>query len=202
MCDDLTPELVHLALAGDVDAYRLLIERLAPEIQLNVYKMLYRWRKGSAAARDLRQEIEDISQEVFLELIKSDGKVLRRWDPDRLNLCAYVSYIARIRTAGVLRSRLSPWREEPRPEQELDRNTSAADPEADTAAKHLLDRILECLYARFRPDDLRLFELLFLAEEPAVENVAEETQKTVGAVYKWRSRLYQWAKTCREKLSK
>lgn len=200
-CDDLTPKLVRVALAGDGHAQRRLIERLTPEIQHSVYRMLRRWRTGPAAGRDLRQELEDLTQEVWLELFKHDCRVLRRWDPERGNLSAYVSHVAKIRTAGFLRSRLSPWREDPRQTRDLDRDDPDEDPEGVVAAKHLLQAILLCLYARFTVADSQLFDLLILGEA-LVEVAAERTSRTIGAIYKWRSRLYGWADDCRNRLSK
>ncbi len=200
-CDDLTPALVEKAIGGDADAQRKLIERLTPVIQLSVAKMLRRWRTGSASTRDAGQEVEDMVQEVWVELYKHGCKALRRWDPGRRNLCAYVTHIAKIRTAGFLRSRLSHWREDPRKNDDLDSKDPGDDPEGIVATRRLLEAILVCLYADFSVGDAELFELLF-REQVSVEEAAEKTGKTVTAVYKWRSRLYKRAKECLDRLSK
>ena len=130
MCTDLTPEIVQQALAGDLEAQKFLVEGLTPCIEFNVSKMLRRGRPRPAAGRDLHQEIQDLGQEAFLELIKDDFKVLRKWDPERLSLCAYAGSIAKIRTTGFLRTQHNPWTEEPNPGQDLDRNDPKATPEA------------------------------------------------------------------------
>lgn len=200
MSADLTPELVNQALDGVAAAQRRLIEILTPEIHFSVAKMLRSWRRGTAAGRDLRQEIEDMVQEVFLELLEDDGKALRRWDPERLPLVAYVSYIARIRTAEVLRSRRSPWREEPNPTAELDREAPTENPEKETASREELREIYLCLTKGFTEDDSHIFDLLLMQEIPP-QKAAEKTGKSVAAIYQWRSRLYKRARKCRDRLS-
>ncbi len=198
---DLAPELVARELAGAADAQRHLITALTPMIQWNVAKMLRRWRTGPAASRNLHQEVEDLVQEVFLELFEDDGKTLARWDPERLPLEAYVGYIAKIRTAEVLRSRRSPWREDPSPGDDIPRPPVEHTPEDDALSHDQLRKVHLCLLAGFKPDDLELFELLFLRQsEP--EAAASMVGKSLAAVYKWRSRLYERARLCREKLSR
>ncbi len=200
MSSDLTPELVNRALDGAPDAQSLLVARLAPDIHINVAKMLRRWRTGSAAGRQLSQEIGDLVQEVFVELWQNDGRVLRRWDPEILPLGAYVGYIAKRRAAQVLRSPRSHWREEPSQTKELDRNDPRRTPEDRSSARDLLDKVYLCLIASFGPDDFHLFDLL-LNRECSPREAAEDTGKTLDAIYKWRSRLYQRARKCLDQLS-
>ena len=200
LCNDLTPELLQRALDGDSDAQRTLIEKLTPEIHFNVAKMLRRWRTGSAASRHLRQEIEDLVQEAFLELVKDDFKALRRWDPERLPLDAYVGYIAKIRTAGFLRSRRSPWREDPNPWEDLDRDDPGATPEDRALTHDEFTKIWLCLVASFSAEDFHLFDLLFI-QQVSPKEATEITGKSIDAIYKWRSRLYERARKCRDELS-
>lgn len=196
-----TPELVEDALAGDPAAQGRLIDALTPTIQIQVAKMLRRWQTGDAGSRDLHQEVADLVQEVFLELLEDDAKTLRRWDPERLPLVAYVGYIAKIRTAEVLRSRRSPWREDPRDVVDLDRPSAEVGPEAAILSRDHLRKIHLCLLAGFGIGDSHLFELLVVRELELVE-VVERSGKSADAVYKWRSRLYAKAKACRDRLSR
>lgn len=198
---DLTRQLVDRALGGDLEAQRRLVSALTPEIQWSAGKMLRRWRTGSAAGRDLRQEVEDMVQEVFVELFEHDGRTLRRWDPERLPLEGFVSYVARIRTAEVLRSRRSPWREQPSAPEDLPMAEVRRTPEHNAQSNDELRKVYLCVTAGMKPDDLQLFELFFVRQRP-VERVAETIGRTVAAVYKWRSRLYQKARECREQVSK
>lgn len=198
---DLTTELVDRALGGDPDAQRRLVAALTPEIHWSVARMLRRWRTGVAAARDLHQEVEDMVQDVFLELFEDGAKTLRRWDPKRLPLEAFVGYVARIRTAEVLRSRRSPWREDPNPTEELPHGSLRRTPEDDLLSHDQLRRVHLCLLAGFGPDDARLFELFFL-RQLSPQEASDATGRSVAAVYKWRSRLYERARKCRDELSK
>lgn len=202
----LTSALVDAAITGDATAQGRLIRALTPPIQAQVAKMLRRWRVGTAAGRDLRQEMEDMVQEALLELFEDNGKVLRRWEPDRLPLDAYVGYIARIRTAEVLRSRRSPWREEPNDPVDLAEPADAEalptpSPERSAMSRDVLSKIYICLASRFKPSDAHLFDLL-IVEEKTPQDAAAVVGKSVDAVYQWRSRLYKRARECREKVSK
>jgi RNA polymerase sigma factor (sigma-70 family) len=198
---NLTRELVDRALDGDLDAQGRLVAELAPQIHWSVGKMLRRWRTGPAASRDLRQEVEDMVQEVFLELFEDDGKTLRRWDPERLPLEGFVGYVARIRTAEVLRSRRSPWREEPQPAEDLPVPSVDRTPEANSLSRDELRKVHLCLTVGFQPEDAHLFEIFFL-RQASPEEAATATGRSLAAVYKWRSRLYGRARKCRDDVSK
>lgn len=200
MCADLTPKLVRRAIKGNLDAQRRLIERLTPEIQLSVYRMLRRWRTGPAAGRDLRQEVEDMVQEVFLELVEDNFKTLRRWSPKRGALCTYVCHIAMIRTAEVLRSRRSPWKDNPCATEDLDGTNPDEDPEGEAAWRELLNKVVLCLVSRFSPEDALLFDLLFVKPIPR-NKVPKRVGKTRNTVDQWVSRLYKRARECRDQLS-
>ena len=201
MSTKITPDLVEATIQGDVEAQGRLVRKLTPVIQYQVGKMLRLWRVGPAAGRDLRQEMEDLVQEVLLEVFDKDAQMLRRWQNDRGPLEAYVSYTARNRAAEVMRSRASPWREEPIPTMDLDRESHRAKPDHATFHRDLLSKVYLCLLKRFRPDDSLLFELLFV-DECSPQDTADRAGKSLEAVYKWRSRLYQKARECWEKLSK
>lgn len=198
---DLSQDLVEAAIAGHPEAQDQLVRGLTPHVQKSVGAMLRRWHTGPAAARDLRQELEDLVQEALLELFESDAQVLRRWNPDRLPLGAYAGYIAKIRTAEVLRSRRSPWREEPRPLDTFDRPSSSHSPEEAAGSRDFLRKIYLCLVSRFKVADFQLFELLFVRQTSPPE-AAEASGKSTDAVYQWRSRLYKRARECGKKVSK
>ena len=51
-------------------------------------------RKLISAGRDIRQEVEDLSQEVFLQLFAEGGRVLATWQPERgLTLLNFVGLV-------------------------------------------------------------------------------------------------------------
>src|SRR5687768_1618744 len=72
-------------------------------------------RMVKARGRDLRQEVEDLTQEVFVALFADDARALRLWDPARgASLANFVGLLAEREVASILRSgRRSPWTEDP-----------------------------------------------------------------------------------------
>jgi RNA polymerase sigma-70 factor (ECF subfamily) len=180
---------VAAALAGDTDATRALVREVAPIIQARVARALVRRRGGSG--RDVRQEVEDITQDVFASLFADDGRVLRAWDPARgLSLPNFVGLVAERESASILRSgRRSPWTDSPAEMEEIE---AAAPPapamEAKLASRELLGRLVERVRESLSPRGLELFFRLIVDEEP-VESVCASTGMTPDAVYAWRSRL-------------
>jgi DNA-directed RNA polymerase specialized sigma24 family protein len=193
--------LVAKAISGDADASRTLVRDLAPIIQARVARALVRRRGGSG--RDVRQEVEDITQEIFVALFSDEGRVLRAWDPARgLSLANFVGLVAEREAASILRSgRRSPWTDSPSEMQEIE---DAAPPapalEASLASRELLGRLVERVRESLSPRGLELFFRLIVDEEP-VESVCATTQMTPDAVYAWRSRLAKLVRTLATELS-
>lgn len=193
---------MHKALAGDAAAVDALVRRLGPVIQARVARSLLRWRTGSAAGRDLRQEVEDQVQEIFLVLFADGGKVLRGWEPERgLSLENFVGLVAERRTASLMASgRRSPWKENPTETQELDGPRESPGPERTTAARQELRLLLDRLRAELSPLGRRLFELIYL-RRLSVPEVMQATDLSADAVYAWRSRLRKLARKMRAEMS-
>ena len=177
------------ALSGDRLAIRQLTLALVPIVHRRVARSLT-WRAGLARGREVRQEVQDLSQEVFATLFADRAKALRAWDPERgMSLSNFVGLIAEREVASILRSgRRSPWTEDPTLIVALDRGDPGPSPEAVVASRELLERVLDELRARSSPKGLRLFQLLYI-EDVAVPEVAERTGMTHDALYAWRSRL-------------
>lgn len=187
---DQAPETLRRALAGDTEAVRRLIDHLTPVVQARVARALLR-RAHASGRRCARQEVEDLTQEVFVALFEQGGKVLRSWDPERgLSLANFAGLVAERVAASILRSgRRSPWTEDPTLSDELDRPSAAAlGPEHRVASQELLAVILDGVRARLSPKGLDLFERL-LVRQQAVETVCAETGMSRDAVHAWRSRL-------------
>jgi len=68
-------EDVKRALQGERVAIDELVRELSPVVQARVATAL--WRRGRAS----RQELEDMTQEVLMELFTGEGRVLARWEP-------------------------------------------------------------------------------------------------------------------------
>jgi DNA-directed RNA polymerase specialized sigma24 family protein len=190
---ELEQERVRSALAGDAAAVHWLIALLSPVIQARVTRALLR----RAGGRSTRQEVEDMTQEVFVALFENGGKVLRSWEPGRgLSLANFVGLVAERQVAAILRSgRRSPWTEDPTLSEELERpSDDALGPEARVASKQLGAALLDRLRATLSPKGLDLWERLYVREE-SVEAVCAATGMSHDALYAWRSRLSKLMRT-------
>lgn len=182
-------ELADRALSGDASATRKLVVLVLPVVQARIARMLIRRR--TRGGRDVRQEVEDLSQEVFAALFEKDGRVLRAWDPARgLGLASFCGLIAEREVASILRSgRRSPWAADPTEADVLEKDL---EPEPNFEARLATREQLELLVDRVRealsPLGLEMFERLVVQEE-AVESVCATTGMKPDAVYAWKSRL-------------
>lgn len=195
MDDEATQDEVRSALAGDEPALTRLVQRLTPVIQSRVARGLLMRRTGLAAGRDLRQEVEDFTQEIFLVLFADGARVLRSWQPERgLSLRNFVGLVAERQTASILRSgRRSPWKEDPTLPEEFEQAALESGPEEITASREQLKLLLHRLTEELSPLGRHLFDLLFVRELSLTE-VVEQTGLSSDAVYAWRSRLRRLAR--------
>ena len=100
-----TAGLVRRALTGDQTALTRLIAVLTPVIQVRVARTLLARRHRLASGCDVRQEVEDLSQEVILALFSRDAHVLRDWQAERgLSLESFVGLVAERQVLSFLRS--------------------------------------------------------------------------------------------------
>jgi RNA polymerase sigma-70 factor, ECF subfamily len=184
-------ELVQRALAGEGEAFRPLVDALCPVVQARVARVILRSAAGRKQGRDLRQEVEDFTQEVFAALFADGARALRAWDPARgLSLVNFVGLLAEHQAASILRSgRRSPWTEEPMMHEDLDRSVgTAAAGDVRVDSRDMLERLLERLREELSPRGFMLFQLLLVEEHPA-DAVARDLGMSLDAVYAWRSRL-------------
>jgi hypothetical protein len=180
-------ELVRRALGRDPRAVRALVDRLSPIIERRVSAAL--WRRSTT--RDPRQELADMTQEVFLSLFAADGKALRAWDPARgLSLERFVGLLAQHQVASILRNgRVSPWRDDPTDADQIDRLVSpVVSVDVIVGSREHLRALLDRLRAELSPRGQELFQRLIVDEEP-VEALCAATAMTREALYQWRSRL-------------
>lgn len=181
--------LVERALAGDAAETRRLVRLLLPVVQARVARVLVRRRAGSG--RDVRQEVEDLAQEVFAAFFADGGRVLRAWDPGRgLSLASFCGLVAEREATSILRSgRRSPWTEAATEMEDLERGLAPAEgAEPRVASREQLALVLDRVREALSPRGLELFHRLVIEEEP-VDAVCASTGMTPDAVYAWRSRL-------------
>jgi RNA polymerase sigma-70 factor (ECF subfamily) len=179
---------------GEGAATRELIQAVLPVVQVRIARILSRRRAGKS--RDVRQEVEDLAQEVFVALFEQDGRVLRAWDPDRgLSLASFCGLIAEREAVSILRSgRRSPWTEDATESEELERDAGVApDAELRVASREHLAQLTERLRRELSPRGLEMFQRLLVEEEP-VEAICVSTGMTADAVYAWKSRVSKLAR--------
>ena len=183
------------ALAGDQEALCLVVAQLTPVIQARVARTLLLWRTGPAAGRDVRQEVEDLTQEIFLLLFADGGRVLASWQPERgLSLPNFVGLVTERQVTSILRSgKRNPWKEDPTLTAELDGAADEVGPEVSAASRQEVRMLLSRLVEELSPLGRRLFDLLYLQELPPAEVMAQ-TGLSGDAVYAWRSRLRRLAR--------
>jgi|SRR6185503_19610689 len=166
--------LLRGTLSGDARATRDLLRHvIIPVIEAAVCREALR-------ARRLRTEVEDVVQEVLDRLYEDDWVRLRRFDPERGTLSAYVAKIARNLAIDVVRQPHLTEREE-----ELETHALAASgPESNMRLGETLDR----LSAALDDDDLLLLRWLWFEGLERTE-IAARLGISIAALYKRSQRL-------------
>jgi RNA polymerase sigma factor (sigma-70 family) len=195
-------DLVRRALAGDQTALTRLVAGLTPVVQARVARTLLARRSRLGSGRDVRQEVEDLSQDVFLSLFSRSAHVLRSWQAERgLSLENFVGLVAERHVVSFLRSgRRNPWKEDPSPIEELDTTAPDVSPEEVASSREQLSLLLDRMRENLTPLGYRLFELLF-EQEMSVPETMEASGLSADAVYAWRSRLRRVAQQLLVELS-
>ncbi len=186
---DDSAQILERALRGEPTAVRLFVDKVTPVIQSRVARRLF--RRGAAQGRNIRQELEDMSQEVFLSLFADNGRALRAWDPARgLSLENFIGLLAEHQVTSIMRSgRRNPWTEEPWETGALDLgDNNKASPELRAASSEMLSILMDRVKEKLSPRGLQLFHLLILEERP-IDAVCADFGMQPDAVYAWRSRL-------------
>jgi RNA polymerase sigma-70 factor (ECF subfamily) len=192
------------------------VDAASPVIQSRVARALV-LRSHRSHGRSVRQEVEDLTQEVFASLFAERGKALRAWDPARgMSLRSFVALVADRQVSSILRtSKRSPWTEDPTFQEDLERSADAhaarapnglptsgaagAGPEQRVASAELLGQVLARLREQLSPLGMQLFELVCI-EEASVPQIAEQMKMTPDAIYAWRSRLVRLARKIQAEL--
>ena len=192
---------VEAALSGDRIEMDRLIEDLAPVVHLRVAQAVMR-RKRQARGRDMRQDLEDLMQEVFASLFAKEGKSLRQWDPDRgLSFPRFIGFLAEREVGMLMRTgKRNPWTEDPTSSDYLVFLSGfGADGVDRLESRDLLVRLAERLREQLTPLGRHYFQLLYV-ENQAVPDVAEKTGATTNSLYAWRSRILKLLRELRQEL--
>jgi RNA polymerase sigma factor (sigma-70 family) len=193
------PARIRDALAGAEDALSDLMHETTPVIQARVARALL--RRPESRGRDIRQDVADLTQEVFVALFNADGKALRAWEPARgLSFANFVGLLAQRRVSSLLRTRQGAlWTEELDPDIAGEAPSPETAPDAEAGSRELLARLLEELETMLSARGMELFHRLYVAQEP-VEEVCAQTGLRANAVHQWRRRLGQAARRALENL--
>lgn len=205
----MTPQNIDMALSGDKELLNQMIDMLAPVVHERVARTLIR-RKSIALGRNVRQEVEDFIQEVFIALFEQDAKILRAWSPERgLSFLNFVGLVAERHVTTILRTgKRSPWREDPTQDTDIEwkaQNVAGAQTqsyytaETQVASKELLQLLLGRLAMEVSPLGQRLFELMFV-QQRSPKFVCKQMNMSADAVYTWRRRLRNTANGIIEKI--
>jgi hypothetical protein len=182
-------DLLRRGLVGDLAALQQLVAWLTPTVQVRCARALL--ASAGAARRDLREEVEDMAQEVFTCLFEHDARVLRSWDPSRgLSLRGFVGMVARRRVGAILAVRKrNPWYEEPMEAEAVDRALSeVGEVEVRLGAHQVLTEALRRTDAGLSERGRQLLEWMIRDGLPN-EELRERTAMSDAALYQWRSRL-------------
>ncbi len=176
---------------------RTLVDLLTPVVQARVARSLL--ASGRARGRDARQEVADLTQDVFVALFADDGRQLRGWDPSKgLTLKGFVGFVTERQCLSMLRTaRRNPWTEDPT----LDAGADLPDVvlERRVESRQTLTLLFDRMKQALSPLGRSLFQQL-LVEQRAASEVCEQTKMSRDAVYAWQSRLTKLLKTMRAEL--
>lgn len=189
--------LVRRAAAGERDAARAIVVRLAPVVQRGVTRVLLRRR---ARRTPTRQELEDLVQDVFVSLFAQGGRELLRWDPRRgLKLESFVGLVAQRLAISTLRAKRSAAQRQ-RAAAATEPADVASTPDDLCAAREDLSLLGARLRATLSPFGLEMFERLFVREQ-SVELICQQCGMKPDAVYQWRTRLRHTVGDIRDTMS-
>jgi RNA polymerase sigma factor (sigma-70 family) len=164
------------------------VEDLLPIVRARARRVLARSLARRVEARDVFQEVDELTQEVFAMLLSSNA--FRAWDPTRgLSFPNFVGLLAEREMLNILDStRRRPWHAR-ETEGDWDHlSDGRRGPEAEVGARELADFIFVRLRRVLSPSGQRIFQLLVL-EERDVDDVCALLGLSAGAVYTWRCRI-------------
>ncbi len=180
-------DLLKKALGGDRRAMRDLVEWLMPIIRRTVRYALRKRGRFTLGAHDG----DDLVQEVWTHILDKDAAVLRKFDPTRGNLEAYVTVVARSKTRGErikTETQKSGGNVTMTNLDDLHGLSGGADPEAQAMSRELAGRLKAALIDTLPERGKLIFTYIYVdGRKPA--DVAEVMQVTTQVVYNWQHRI-------------
>ncbi|MBM4246537.1 MAG: sigma-70 family RNA polymerase sigma factor [Deltaproteobacteria bacterium] len=188
--NDATTELLQGCIRGDVDARRRLVTEYSGIVSYGVSVIFQQFGRPS-----LKQEIEDICQDVFLALFDQDARKLRQYQGrNGCSLASWLRVVANRLTIDRLRregrtvslddpDNIESWRvREAQPD-------ARPGPEPLVAEAQRASRVRD-LIAQLAPKD-QLFVQLFYFQGLPIEEVANTIGITTNAAYVRKMRLHE-----------
>jgi RNA polymerase sigma-70 factor (ECF subfamily) len=185
-----TDETLKQALDGNRPAMRELVKHLTPVIQARVAKCIMVGSRNYGHDR-VREEVADMTQEVFAALFANDARVLRNWEPTKgLSLRNFAGLVAHRQALSILRTtKRNPFTEDPTLDTDFEFMTEQDDTlESATISRDLIRQVFHRMDEQLSPLGRQLFNLVII-EELDVSDVASQTGMSDSAIYAWRSRL-------------
>lgn len=185
-----TDETLKQALDGNRPAMRELVKHLTPVIQARVAKCIMIGSRNYGHDR-VREEVADMTQEVFAALFANDARVLRNWEPTKgLSLRNFAGLVAHRQALSILRtSKRNPFTEDPTLDTDFEFMTEQDNTlESATISRDLIRQVFHRMDEKLSPLGRQLFNLVII-QELDVSDVASQTGMSDSAIYAWRSRL-------------
>lgn len=181
-------DLVAPALAGDRKATARLVARLLPVIRATVRKVIRKHEHRRIGPYDG----DDLTQEIWLLLLRDDGKRLRAYDRNRAaSLEGYVAMIARTEATHLVRREQTGGRGHGELQDSLDdaqHVRGGTDPEAEAISAELADRLRRRLSAELPARGQLVFALLYTDRLTPAE-AAAVMKVNVQVVYNWQHKI-------------
>lgn len=183
-------ELLKRTLTGDAPARELLAMGLLPVIHARVSRTAI-FHGSAQTRRNIRNEVEDLTQEVCLMLFVQDCHVLRAFDASRGSLPTFVGKVAQFRTLDLLRKRcFLPRREELVDDERFFELRCVLGLEGRLEQRDLLQKVLNRVHRQLKPVTGKILEMLYV-DGCSIAEVAAETDSSVSAIARQKSRLNQ-----------
>lgn len=185
--DDGIEALIERALRGDRGALRRLTQWLWPVIHATVRY----WLRRSGRERIGPHDSDDLSQEVWAHLFAKDGYLLRRFDPSRGNLEAYVTMIAKSKVRAEWHKAAALRRGGDKRMADIDDMhgvSGGSTPEGEAMGRELARRLREALLERLPERGRLIFTYVYVDGKKPAE-VAERMRVKTQVVYNWQHRI-------------
>jgi len=193
---DAAESLIASALGGDRNAMRRLVEWLMPVIRSTVrYSLRRRGRERIGG-----QDGDDLVQEVWTHLFAEDAAVLRKFDPGRGNLEAYVTVVARSKTRGIRMTAESQRRGGDARMGNIDDMhgvAGGADPEAHAMSHELARRLKERLVDAL-PERGKLVFAYIYVDGKKPDEAAKLMKVSTQVIYNWQHKIRTLIRSVRD----